>query len=435
MRRSITSMALSIAFVSAAEACKKTPSNTTTGTQSTSAAASGGVVSGPMTLAFDHAAGGGFCIPASLAADGSVTVEERVAARFSGNRLVTTAGAEVLRVEANQIVVPWNANKSLRIEADGTFSDDRGWRYDVGANGVVSMHGENGRCRISDYRVEQRRSALLLFIAPMMLMAHEMHVRNNGPNAVVDSVADAGAAPMQPQIAQVRVIHAIATPNAAHVTFKWNDIETPAWDDIAYASRTGFYASQTGSRLYTISPVGNAADSSRIVYGSTPALEAGKEYTAVLTNPVIGGQPTAQLLVEADPAVPAASEGNAVLSFFNAIGASSRVDLCAPPAAGSTDPTVVFESASEGSWGRPIGDDRYATVPVAALARLQIRVHADRACTGAMIGGFALEDFASQHQYTLVAVGQRSGRPSAQLLACPADDSTCRTIALNARAR
>lgn len=363
-----------------------------------------------------------------MSADGAITVEGRVAGRFNGTQLVTSSGDVVFRIDGSRVVVPWNENKGGRIDADGAWvMGDRNDRFDVSATGVPSMRGELGSCKVQGYEASQRATAIALYVAPMLMMAREMAARNG-----LIGQADSGAAPAAPPgIAQFRLINALPGAAGAHVTFRWNGIDTSAWDDVAYGTRTGFYASQTGSRMYSISPRGSTSDSDRIVVGSTPELEANKQYTAILASTMMGSSATPHVVVEEDPAPAAPAEGSSLLSLFNAWAGTQAVDVCvAPP--GSRGPEPVFERVAEDAWSNPTGpntEGRFRSIPTGLLARVQLRTAADRPCTGAALGTVAIPEIANDRQYTMVLMGERGARV-AQVLVCPRDLGECRAVSV-----
>ncbi|MBL8685501.1 MAG: DUF4397 domain-containing protein [Myxococcales bacterium] len=418
-------------------ACKKAPPASQAAANGNAGASAAGAPSGAialraMELALDPSAGPGFCIPASMAADGAITVETSPAARFNGTQLVTNNGDVVFRIDGSRVIVPWNEQKGGRIDADGAWVlSDRNDRFDVSATGVPSMRGEAARCKVRGYDASQRATAIALYVAPMLIMAREMAARNGLIGA---GNADAGASPSgstatAPGIAQIRVINALPGASGAHVTFRWNGIDTPAWDDIPYATRTGHYASQTGSRMYSISPRGSTSDAQRIVVGSTPELEANKQYTAILASTMMGSTATPHVVVEEDPAPAAPAEGNSLLSIFNAWAGTTAVDVCvAPP--GSRGPEPVFERVAEDAWSNPTGpntEGRFRSIPTALMARVQLRTAADRPCTGAAIGTVAIPEIATDRQYSMVLMGERGAR-AGQLLVCPRDLGECRAV-------
>lgn len=385
-----------------------------------------------MNLALAPSAGGGFCIPAALAANGNITVEERVAGRFVDNKLLDAAGNEVFRIEGAQVVVPWNTGKNLRIAADGSFSNDRD-RFDVSSTGVVSMGPEASRCQVQSYNSANRRTAMALFIAPMMLMAREMAAQN-GLIGGGDGGAAAGAAPSaQPaggepgEAPRVRMIHAAVAANAARVTVQWDSPQTALFEEVAAGTSTLSRPARAGSQLYSIYPAGQLTEGARLLHGSTPELGAGKEYIAMFFDTDLGGRPTTQIQFEENVAPPPPAEGQSLISMFHAMHGTSAVEVCTQ-APGERQPTLVMEGAFEGNWLRPATNailDRYLSLPTAALAYLQLRAPGSSSCGGRLLGRVAASTFVRNQQYVLVLAGERTAAGPGKLLVCPRESGPC----------
>ena len=411
-------------------ACKKSQPDATTPPSAGRASHPDAIPLVAMNLAAAPSAGGGFCIPATLAANGNITVEERVAGRFVDNKLLDAEGNEVFRIEGAQVVVPWNATKNLRIAADGSFSNDRD-RFDVAANGVVSMGPSPSRCQVEGYNSANRRTAMALFVAPMLMMARAMAAQNG----LLGAGADGGSAAPDGQAAsnesgpppRVRLIHAAVAANAAHVTVQWDQPQSALFEDVAAYTSTLSVPARAGSQMYSIYPTGQLTESARLLHGSPPELSAGKEYLAMLFDTNLGNQPTLQVLVEENVAPPPQPEGQSLISVFHAMHGTSAVELCAQPP-GERQPTLIAEGAFEGNWLRPATNaiaDRYVALPTASMAHLQLRAPGSSSCGGRLLGRVAAPTFVRDQQYVLVLAGGRSAQGPGKLLVCPRESGPC----------
>jgi hypothetical protein len=246
-----------------------------------------------------------------------------------------------------------------------------------------------------------------------------------------------------PAVARLRVIHASPDPAAATAAIYLDGATTPAIASLAYKAVQSYSDLPAAAHTIAIRPASAAATTPAVLEGHTEALTANHNYTAIAHGLSTGEPRLALATVEDNGEQPEA--GHAHLRFFHALAGVAAVDVCMPGSNARAPATPVFPNVAYGAWGQPEGGhNAYANVPTGHDVKLQVRLHNDRVCSGAVQGVVTLDatKLPDRSVQTAIAVGQPTARPAIakELLVCTdapvagtSTPSTCNTAAFAAR--
>ncbi|MBX3274504.1 MAG: DUF4397 domain-containing protein [Sandaracinaceae bacterium] len=214
--------------------------------------------------------------------------------------------------------------------------------------------------------------------------------------------------PPPPAPSPLRVLHAAAASFGAAVSGMAGDAQI---EEVAFAAASAYVPVDVGSTL--------ALNAGGATVEQALELSPGVPVTALLFSGE-GGAPT--VLVMPDEARPVMGQTRG--RFVNAmLGSGEALDLCFPGANRRAPGRALIAGVEYGDFGGiPSFPSRYQPMTLAGVDAVQVRVAAENACSGAIVGTAALPpiDINVAHNLTIVAIGRRTGRPAVprQLLVC-----------------
>ena len=239
-------------------------------------------------------------------------------------------------------------------------------------------------------------------------------------------------APPPPAMSHVRVIHASSDPAAASVSIGLDARSEPIIADLAYRSGSAYTDATAGHHSIVVRGPSTEAGEGPTLALASDDLEAEHTFTAVFVTQAVADSP---FTVFASQDAGSPHEGEATVRFFHAVVGVDDVDLCLAGATARAEATPLFADVALNAFGSTTGM-QYADVPATGEVVVQLRAHGSPACHG-RVAGVARFTPTADTSYTLVAIGNTTGRPRAdrEMLICPdaPADGSCTAVPIAAR--
>ena len=258
----------------------------------------------------------------------------------------------------------------------------------------------------------------------------EASTTEGGETTVVAEPEPPPPPPIRP--VPVRVIHLAGGAAATPVTAAAGSPEAPlaSIPDIAFKNASA-YAEVTPPTATGTVPVTVTAGAATATF-EAPYREGTPATLIVVTNP----QDPAQIVINATEDDPTTVMGQMRGRFVNGLIGTETVDFCLPGATRRDPGRPIFTAVPYGQVAGTATANHYIPVSLSGGGRLQVRVGAERGCTGRLFGTAEIPapDPNLAHNLTLAVVGRLSGRPAVarELLVCEdaPNPSACAAIPL-----